>query len=409
MRKQFFLALLLLGAVNLHLTAQRSCYSFNYEENELLNNPELRIRTEQIESFIRNKQQESESIQFKGEHLSVITIPVVIHILYHNSSENISDELVASQMTVLNQCFRRLNADTVNTPDRFKEVAADCKIEFKLAISDPQQRATTGVVRKYTPITKWSADDQMKFSSKGGDDAWDAESYLNIWVCNLSNVLGYASFPGSDPAKDGIVIGFNAFGGKTTVHETGHWLGLRHTWGDAYCGDDWIDDTPKQGNFTSGCPSGIRLSCDNSPDGDMYMNYMDLTDDACINLFTEGQKARMRALFNAGGARVGILSSYGLQTPLISEIPVEEEFPKWLSPHLYPNPANDEITLDLSCDIRWMGNTIKIIDMQGQPRINTIIDTKIMKINISRLKPGVYIITAKKEDGSTIKQKLIKM
>lgn len=409
MRKHVFLALFI-AAFTCQLTAQRACQSFDYGEKELLADPSLQIKIDEVEGFIRRKLAEQGSaFGQRGEHLIMITIPVVVHILYHQVEQNISDEQVFNQIALLNQCFRRLNADTSNTPDRFISFAADCEIEFKLAIADPVRRATTGITRKYTPVTKWDTDDQMKFSAKGGDDAWDSKNFMNIWVCNLNKTLGYASFPGGPAGKDGIVISLNAFGSKTAVHEAGHWLGLRHVWGDAYCGDDGVGDTPKQGNFTSGCPSGIRLSCSNAPDGDMYMNYMDLTDNACINLFTKGQKERMRALFDAGGARYTILSSCGLLPPLINEIPVAEELPKWFSPHLYPNPGADEITLDLSCDIRWVGKVIKIIDMRGQLVMNVTVGTKIMKINIGRLKPGMYFISAKKEDGTTIKQKLIKM
>ena len=416
MRNYFFLALFITCSCNF-ISAQQNCASFEYNQTELFVNPVLKVKESEVETFIQQQLKKRPSVlQQRGEHLFLITIPVVVHVLYHQPNENISDEQIFDQLDVLNKCFRRLNADTVNTPDRFKGVAADCDIEFKLAISDPQKRATTGIVRKYTPVEKWTINDDMKFTLKGGDDAWDASNYLNIWVCGLNRTLGYASFPGGPAEKDGIVINYSSFGyngtsllGKTTVHEAGHWLGLKHTWGDAYCGDDSVDDTPKQGNFTSGCPSGIRISCNNGPDGDMYMNYMDITNEACINLFTEGQKERMRALFDPGGERNSLLSSYALLPPLTNEIPLPEELPAWYYPNLYPNPATSEITLDLSYDIRWIGKVVSITDVQGKTMMKMPINTKVVKINISRLKPGMYFLYAKKEDGVTIKQKLIKM
>lgn len=341
-----------------------------------------------------------------------IVVPVVVHILYNQAAENISDNDVAQLIATLNNGFRRKNADTVNTPDRFKHLAADCQIEFRLAISDPRRRSTTGIVRKYTPVTKWTLDDQMKFTSQGGDDAWDPDSYLNIWICKLSKTLGYASFPGGEKEKDGVALDFSAVKRKTIIHETGHWLGLKHIWGDEYCGDDGVDDTPKQGNFTSGCPSGIRSSCGlgTGKDGDMYMNYMDFTDDACINMFTKGQKEKMRNLFDDGGLRSSILLSRGLQKPLISEIPVADDgFPKWFYANLYPNPTQGTITLDLSYDIRWLGNYILITDISGVQKLNKKIESKIVAMNIAHLKPGIYFLYAKREDGTTIQQKIVKM
>jgi hypothetical protein len=410
MRIGIFGALLLITALVSRVNAQQVCGSADYQQKIWLSNPSLKTTMEKVEGIIQ-QQLDGAQTQHRGEHLFLITIPVVVHVVYHDASQNISDEYINSQIKVLNQCFRRLNADSVNTPERFRSLAADCDIEFKLAISDPARRATTGIIRRYSPVSKWEQDDKVKYTREGGDDAWDPNNYLNIWVCNLNRVLGYASFPGGEPSKDGIVMNYGSFrGSKTLVHETGHWMGLKHLWGDADCGDDGVADTPKQSTFSSGCPSGIRLSpCGNSPNGDMYMNYMDFTNDACINLFTEGQKTRMRSIFTKSGIRQNILTSYGLQAPLINEIPIGEPEPKWFFANVFPNPTAGELTLDLTYDVRWVGKTITITSSQGIPQMMAVISSKVIKLDISKLKTGVYFLTARKDDGEQIKQKLIKL
>jgi hypothetical protein len=406
----------MLGLFAQDLTAQKNCSAFNYSQNEMNKDASLASKVQAIENFILSSQSSrTNSLKPAG---TVIKIPVVVHILYHYSSEKISDEQVNSQIAALNRAFRRTNADSVNTPAVFKPFAADCEIEFQLARSDSRRRSTSGIIRKYTPMTSWTGDDKMKFSAETGDDAWDSKSYLNIWVCNLDRFAGYASFPGADAAKDGIVLDFDAFGGsatsgygmgRTAVHEAGHWLGLKHLWGDANCGDDGVADTPKQAGYTPGCPNAIRITCSNGPYGDMYMNYMDFTNDACMNMFTKGQKARMRALFSNGGPRKEILDSKGLSAPLIFESPIPEEEPKWLDVQLYPNPSTTEINLDLSYDSRWMENTVRITNVQGQSVMNGTITSKIQKLDISSLKPGIYFLAAKRGDGLSILQKFIKL
>lgn len=405
-----FLFVLLLTVIGLQVNAQQGCGSFEYGKQELLLDPSLNIKISEIEAFIQRNKNTSFASATARQHQPLITIPVVVHILYNNADENVSDEHVAKQLAILNRAFRRQNSDSVNTPLRFQHLAADCDIEFKLATSDPQKRPTNGIIRKYTPVRKWEGDDKVKFTSKGGDDAWNTSQYFNIWVCNLNRVLGYASWPGSAPEKDGIVLNWAIFKTlNTIVHETGHWLGLRHIWGDDYCGDDLVDDTPKQSTYSAGCPSGIRSTCDNGPDGDMYMNYMDVTQSECVNLFTEGQKKRMRILFDPGGARVSLLSSHALLPPTNFEIPVPEEKPKFEFANIYPNPAASEITLDFSYDIRWVGRSITVTSLQGVTMLRMQITAKVMKINVNSLAPGVYFITGKNEDGTTIKQKLVKI
>jgi hypothetical protein len=398
------------------LFAQDNCASYQYQQTALRSNPSLTEQLKSIEAFTQQQLNNRFSSRMEG---TVIKIPVVVHILYHTPEEKISDAQVASQITALNKYFRRRNNDTASTPAYFRSIAADIEIEFELAISDPRRRATSGITRKYTPVTKWGADDKMKSVAETGADAWDTKNYLNIWVCNLDKFAGYATLPGTDEKKDGLVISYRAFGtsghagngqGKTAVHEAGHWLGLRHLWGDEYCGDDGVGDTPKQASYTSGCPTTVRITCSNAPHGDMYMNYMDFTNETCVNMFTQGQKDKMRALFAAGGPRYSLLVSKGLDLPLLSEIPVPaDEDPKWLRPNLYPNPASSEMMLDLSYDIRWIGKTIFVTNLQGQNVMNVIVTSKNQRIDISRLQAGLYFLAAKKDDGESMKMKFVKM
>ncbi|RYZ40475.1 MAG: T9SS type A sorting domain-containing protein [Sphingobacteriales bacterium] len=412
--------LLLLVAVTSQVAAQRECISYDYEQKTLTDNPLLKEKIAEIANIAQRKiAARGGDIAGRPHQGTIITIPVVIHLLYNKAAENLSDERILSQIQVLNECFRRLSADTVNTPAVFAGVAADCGIEFKLATSDPQGRRTNGIIRQYTPVTKWDINDDVKYASRAGADAWDTKSYLNIWVCNLDRVAGYSSFPGGPEATDGVVIAHSVFGkntrggyeqGKTAVHEIGHYFGLRHIWGDSFCGDDWVDDTPKQASFTPGCPSGVRQSCSNGKNGDMYMNFMDLTQDACINLFTEGQKERIRFLFVRGESRHSLLSSKGLSAPTNSQPRPPEEVPPVVGEfRLYPNPATNEILLDLSYDIRWMGRPIRITNIQGQAVIQVTVNAKVMKIDISRLTPGLYFLGTGIEHGDVVKQKFLKM
>lgn len=298
---------------------QRSCGAMEHLERMIQENPQAIQRMNDIENFtqayIRNNQQEKVAV----------TIPVVVHVVYSTSLQNISDAQIQSQVAVLNNDYRKLNADNSQTPAAFASLAADCQVNFCLASVDPNGNATTGIVRKQTTVSSWTTDDKVKHSSTGGDDAWNATHYLNLWVCNLGGgLLGYAQFPGSgSAATDGVVINYTAFGttgtaaspynkGRTATHEIGHWLNLRHIWGDANCGDDLVSDTPKQQTSNYGCPHYPHVTCSNS--GDMSMNYMDYTDDACMYMFSNGQKSRMQALFATGGARAGLLASNGCGT-----------------------------------------------------------------------------------------------
>lgn len=265
---------------------------------------------------------------------SIKTIPVVFHVIYSNSTENITDAQIQSQVDILNEDFRRLNADTTNTPTAFQSVAADCEIEFCLAKLDTNGNTTNGINR-----VSWSG---SPFSDNYIDNTikpatiWDPDKYLNIWVVNIQgSVLGWATFPGqsglggmpngSAPAdEDGVVLLYTSVGapphnpfsgpynlGRTATHEVGHYLGLRHIWGDGGCSvDDYCGDTPKSDASNGGCPSNHNSCTDFPTDyNDMVQNYMDYTNDACMNIFTEDQKTRMLVVLANSPMRTTLLTS----------------------------------------------------------------------------------------------------
>ncbi len=309
-------------------------------------------RKDQFENWLSKKIQQqktqpkqSKEVENSKESATIVEIPVVIHIVHNGeplgTGLNIPDAQIQSQIEVLNEDFRRMNADKVNTPANFVGVAADAEIEFVMAKRDPEGLATSAIVRVVGSQSSWSMGDNTVLKSLS---YWPAEDYLNIWVTNISGtLLGYAQFPvssglgGLDEASanaltDGIVVDYEVFGsidkypaanlknnfdkGRTATHEVGHFLGLRHIWGDASCGTDYCDDTPTQKSSTSGCPSHPRSNTCGSSD-EMFDNYMDYTSDQCMNLFTLDQNDRMRTVINNSPRRASLTTSLGLLNPVV--------------------------------------------------------------------------------------------
>jgi hypothetical protein len=272
---------------------------------------------------------------------AVIRIPVVVHVLYNSDAENISQSQIDSQIEALNRDYRLQNADQANVPEPFREFVTDTLIEFALAVRDPQGQATTGITRTYTSMQGFPFNPRDRRATQKldnwikheefGKPAWPRDSYLNLWVCTLQgDLLGYAQFPGGAASTDGVVINNTAFGsngiarapfnlGRTAVHEVGHWLNLLHIWGDDGQGcraSDNVRDTPNQAGSNGGKPRFPKISCNNGPDGDMFMNYMDYVHDDTMVMFTKGQLERMNAAL--AGPRALLAQSQGLM-PITTE------------------------------------------------------------------------------------------
>ena len=304
--------------------AQRTCGTMELSAMHQLEDPEIIINRQIIEKATQNYIKNSTNRAVAG----VITIPVVIHVVYNIAAENISDAQIMSQLQILNEDFRRLNSDADNTWSQ----AADSEIEFCLATIDPNGNATTGITRTFTNETVFGLNDEVKSPNTGGVNNWPAGDYLTIWVCDITpNYLGYAQFPGDSPETDGVVCDYLYFGnigtatapfdmGRTMTHEVGHYLNLIHVWGDGAClFDDLVADTPTAGseNYTeSPCTFPGPDSCPALDDPDMFQNYMDYSDDICMNLFTLGQKTRMRAVFDGGAWRESLATSSNCGIPV---------------------------------------------------------------------------------------------
>ncbi|HEY4290622.1 MAG TPA: M43 family zinc metalloprotease [Puia sp.] len=398
--------------------AQRDCRWLDYKQQQLKADPSLAEKVEAVESFTRMQLRKPSvavtGVGTKDNIPALITVPVIVHIVYNSSSQNISDAQVLSQLDVLNADYGKHNADTSAIPSYYSSLAANSGFRFVLAGVDTDGHATTGIVRKSTNATSFTLNDNVKYSSRGGDDAWDRDRYLNIWVCNLSgDVLGYSSIAGGSKETDGVVIRYTAFGtkgtavspynkGRTTTHEIGHWLNLIHVWGDADCGDDEVADTPPQSAATYGSPSGIVVSCGNTPYGNLYMDYMDFTDDIGMHLFTYGQRDRMRSLFAEGGFRQPLLTSSagtavtggagsGMTVPGTGGGVIVD---------LHPNPATSTLSVNLQGKAR-VGGILEVYNQVGMKVMTVRVTELSFQLNVSGLAGGVYFLRL--EDGGSSK------
>jgi Pregnancy-associated plasma protein-A/Secretion system C-terminal sorting domain len=348
--KHFLTLYCLLLALPIFSQSPRKCGTSLVHNHLIQRDPSVNERKKSLEhatvAWLAN-------IRNGAQNRSVITIPVVVHVVYATTAQNISDAQIQSQIAVLNQDYRKLNVDASNTPAFWKPLAADVEFQFCLASRTPSGAATNGITRTLTTVTSFvdnvntpdiDEEDNVKSNAKGGETGWDPKKYLNIWICRLDGtILGYAYYPSdivTTPELDGVVIDYRCFGttgtagsrpfsgfnkGRTTTHEIGHYFNLSHPWGDEDpngppCQSDYVSDTPDCSEPTYGCPTApyrVGTACVTDANGQMFMNYMDYSNDNCLNLFTAGQAARMFATVNV--ERPTLITSNGCSTP----IPVE--------------------------------------------------------------------------------------
>ncbi|MBF4487510.1 zinc metalloprotease [Flavobacterium sp. CSZ] len=280
-------------------STRRACASQQVLDDQLRADPSLAIRMNEIEAFTNKALITGKLVNGK------IQIPVVVNVLYRTAAQNISDAQIQSQIDVLNKDFNALNSDYNSVPALFAGVKANVGISFVL----------DQIIRKSTTKTSWGTNDAMKKVAQGGLAPTSPTTKLNLWSCAIGGgILGYAQFPGGAAATDGVVIDSKYFGlsgaanapfnlGRTGTHEVGHWMNLRHIWGDANCGSDLVSDTPTHNEENYGVPAYPHYSTCSGTPVEMTMNYMDYVDDNAMYMFSTGQKNRMAAIFVTGGPR----------------------------------------------------------------------------------------------------------
>lgn len=410
------------------------CVSSEYE-SFLQEKESKRATTQEFEEWLAPKAEvvKSKLLARRGTEgtNAVITIPVVVHVIHNgqnisNNGMNITDARILSQITVLNQDFRRM----IGTPGyNTNPIGADVEIQFCMAQVDPNGNPTTGIHRVNLGVSQWDEDSVETILKP--QTIWDSSKYYNIWVCqfgyDLDGVLGYAQFPGSSGLQglqgpytadtDGVIIDWRAFGssdfsgaggtyfpsinkGRTTTHETGHFLGLRHIWGDnssctVNATDSWQDycpDTPAATTEHYDCSQDYD-TCSAAPGKDMTENYMDYSNDTCMNIFTLDQKARMMAVMQNSPRRRSLTTSTACQPPLSNP-----SFELLQGIKLYPNPANDVLNIAVS-DSSKTPDSYTIYNSLGQViKLATSVNEGNLKVDTSNYATGIYMIRFTKDN-----------
>lgn len=424
--KRIFISLIALLSISFIASAQdnqiidketkavRNCGTTEYTEQQMLMNPDLENQMLDLEAWTQ------EWIQNNPEYSSktVVTVPVIVHILYASTSQNITDARVQEQIDILNVDYAGGNTHSMGS--FASNLKVNTELQFCLAKRTPSGAVSNGIERKLTTVSQFTYDDKMKHASSGGLDQWDPKKYMNIWVCNLGGGLcGYAAFPTSTLTNNyGVVIHYKYFGktgatapynlGGTTTHEIGHCFNLYHIWGDdggSCSGSDNCTDTPNQASENYGTNSGVVTdACSTASPGIMYMNFMDYSDDLSYANFTPNQKARIQALFATNGFLDDLKVSNGCV--LGSGI---EEIDNIRNVIVYPNPSNGTINLEFDL-LENQDVEITVTDVIGNSVFSALKSDVYfinMPIDLSEKANGMYYITIK-TNTQTITQKVAK-
>lgn len=394
--------------------AQRVCGTMENYYHQTEKDPAVKKKYEDaLKTIIDNEG------QIQRTSGAVITIPVVVHVIHNNepigSGTNISDDQVLSQIEALNEDFRLMNADSLSPGHPFWQFQADVSIEFCLARQTPGGQPSTGIERFFGGLDWEMSDCEQVLKPQ---TFWDPERFLNLWTVDWgganSDLLGYAQFPGGSANTDGVVIGYQYFGfrgnvsspydlGRTGTHEIGHWLGLRHIWGDATCGNDLISDTPIQEMDNSDCPTFPHNAfsvCGSNANGEMFMNYMDYVDDRCMVMFTDGQATRMNSALTI--QRSTLITSNGCSTPNPG---IDENTLFGEGINIFPNPSTGMIRIGLKNPAS--GNLlIEVTDIFGRLIKSVTIKNPALQseLDLTDLSAGTYLLHFNQKDLNATKK-----